>query len=337
MLRNSLVGRAIVVTGWLVAAAGCERRATPVPTASAPQPRRFLTDRVDTTWAYVVPESTIVSPTFLTMDSTQVYLADAGPGVLRAYDRRTGQRRWERTIGANGIRLATGRRAGGVAYVDERSGAIELLAQSGEPAGRIASPDVTSAGAFCELPDGAYLLAGVNHTPSLMTVDTRGHVRRALTLPWRDLQDVVRSQVWLAPTPTGCIASLTYGRGFTAFAGDSFSAPVRYVEYFDVPALEREVRKHADSTITSTGVAEHRIAAVDASVDDSTLAVSFDGTTDVRGHVIDFYAIGDGRYLGSRRLARRPMVYAQRGGLAVALTRVPGGYQLAAWRERAGR
>jgi len=213
---------------------------------------------------------------------------------------------------------------------------VTLLDSAGAVRGHIASADVTHFSSFCELPGGTFLLSGVNNTASVAVVDRRGRVLRALALPWADLHGALNSGAWLASAPTGCVAALVYGRGFARFVADSFARPSRYVEYFDVPE-ERETSGYVgDTLVTSRQIVSHRVAASDAAVDGSVLAVSFEGESDVRAHVIDFYRLPEGAYLGSRKLGRRPLAFTMRHGMAFALSRAPTGFELTAWRESLG-
>jgi hypothetical protein len=104
-----------------------------------------------------------------------------------------------------------------------------------------------------------------------------------------------------------------------------------------VPSVVREVRRARASVITTTQVAAHRVAATDVAADDSLLAVSFEGETDDRAHVVDYYALPDGRYVESRRLARRALAMTMHRGLTIVLSRTPAGYELVAWRAARAR
>ena len=317
----------------LAAIGGCRDAPRSAPATGPTVARRFTRAPVDTTWANALPDSLFVSPAFLAVDATQAYLSDPGASRVHAFDRRTGQRRWTTVVGGETVpRAIAALREGGLAIADDRSGAIVLLDAAGRERGRVTSPDVRFVASLCELPDRAFLLAGVNHSPDLAVLDRAGRVRRAVPLPWADLREALTASLWLASSRDGCVAALTYGRGFAAFVGDSFAAPARYVEYFDVPSVVRDVRRTGDSVITTTQVAAHRVAATDVSVDDSLLAVSFEGETDDRAHVVDYYALPAGRYVESRRLGRRPLALTTGSGLTIALSRTPAGYELVAWR-----
>jgi hypothetical protein len=109
------------------------------------------------------------------------------------------------------------------------------------------------------------------------------------------------------------------------------------VEFFDVPD-ERETSGYSgDTLVTTRQIALHRVAASDAAVDADVLAVSFEGETAVRAHVIDFYRLPTGDYVASRTLGRRPLAFTMRDGMAFALARKPAGFELTAWRESLGR
>jgi hypothetical protein len=334
LVRWSLAApHAVVAPVVLAALVACRDAPRGTPASAPAVARRFAQEPVDTTWASALPDSLLVSPAFLAVDATQAYLSDPGARAVHAFDLRTGQRRWTTPIGGETVpRSIAGLREGGVAIADERSGAVVLLDPTGRERGRVTSPDVHYAASVCELPDRAFLLAGVNHTAGLAVLERTGRVRRAVTLPWPDLHEALTASAWLTASRDGCVAALTYGRGFAAFVGDGFARPARYVEYFDVPSVVHEVRRARDSVITTTQVAAHRVAATDVAADDSLLAVSFEGETGDRAHVVDYYALPDGRYVESRRLARRALAMTMHGGLTIVLSRTPAGYELVAWR-----
>jgi hypothetical protein len=319
--------------------AACRESPPPDPRPESDVRRRLVAGRIDTLWTTKLSDSALVSPAFLTTDGVQLYLSDPSARTVHAFDMTTGQARWTTRPDSGGTRprTITSRHDGGVAFLDDETGVVVAFDRAGREVSRVSSPDVTKADAVCALPDGGYLLAGVNHTADFAVVSNDGHVRRALPTPWSGIHGPIAGSLTLVPSGDGCVAALAYGRGFATYVDSSFRAPSRYVEYFEVPAVNVTVRRALDSTITTSQIDTHRIAAMDASADDSVLAVLFEGETDLRAHVVDFYHLPDGAYLASRRLARRPLAYALGGGVAVALTRGPGSYQLTAWRESIGR
>jgi hypothetical protein len=91
------------------------------------------------------------------------------------------------------------------------------------------------------------------------------------------------------------------GNGFFTFGGARpLGAGAQYVEHVDFPRVVHE----QDGNRTASTLDRPRLAARSLSVGETEVRVLFQGDSDVRGRVVDRYALETGEYLGSWLLPR---------------------------------
>src|SRR5438128_7351746 len=199
-LHRRLTLRHAAIAAMLTAlpAAACRTRdrddaarpALPSPAA----PRRFLAERPETLWTTTFADTEFQGPSFMASDAERVYITDPADRTVHAFDVQTGARRWRRQPLGGHPRALTGLRRGGVAFIDDETGAIGMHHAMGRLGPSIAAAAVRNAGSVCELSDGSFLLSTVNGGAQLAIVERPAHVRRAVSLPWSDLHQGLTAQ-----------------------------------------------------------------------------------------------------------------------------------------------
>ncbi|AHG91415.1 hypothetical protein J421_3878 [Gemmatirosa kalamazoonensis] len=291
----------------VLAALGCERPASPPPSAAPKQgsQRRFAVRAADTSWVRAL-DGADDAPTAssLAADESSLYVTDVGSKTVLAFDQRTGVPRW-RTHGgddSSAVRephAVTSGRTGGIIVYDAARGTLLRVGPDGRV--RRSTPAATAGDAqsICELPDSSVLVSIAASSRGLVRIAPNGTVLSVTPLPWPGLRasgDLL-SAVLLAPTPRGCIAALSFGLGFAEFEGSAFRPAVRFVEPLALPRVVVTRTEHDGGVTVSQSLAEHVLGAIDVGATDAARLVAFDGRSADRAHVVDVYdSLGAYRY-----------------------------------------
>lgn len=338
----------IALAATAACAGGRDRadRADRVESASVgdAHPRRVVSPPWDTLWTRgggAQDDTLLLMPWALAADSARVYVLDAAAYRLVAFRASDGSVAWisGRKGGGPGefagpTAIAT-LPAGGVAVADPRNSRITVLDTAGHVIRELRLASVSDARSMCALADGSLLLATAEDDQPLVLMTVFGRVYRRLALPWADLTDVppLARQARLAATPdhASCVLALELGRGFATFDGTRFTAPHRYVEFFDLPSVE--VRRTLRSR--TQRVLERRIAAYDVAADGGEIAAAFEGRTAAGRRLIDLYDLRSGAYLRSYVLEASVSNLARWGGRYYLVAEREGYPVLLALEERA--
>jgi hypothetical protein len=295
--------------------------------------RRFVRTLSDTLWvAKAAGDSGYGAPLLLAADGRAVYVGDGAAHAILALDAASGVLRWRTDDRRDSLLadvspvLVAARRGGGVMVVDQRDRVtLTYVTADGRASRRVRLASLGDVQAVCELPDSTILVVPSEASRGLPILSRSGVVLRVLPFPWADLRgkSSLLTQLTLTPTPAGCVAALSLGRGFTRFQHGAFSEPVSYVEPVPLPALSREERPVPNGVVISTSLMDHSGAALDAAATSSALFLLFGGHTDDRNHVIDVYSL-DGAYRESFRTPRAPTALAAADSTVFLLTKREG-------------
>lgn len=345
ILRTRFVRVAMLVP--LVAA--CEGREGGAPAESAGAaavaspgaPSRIVADAGPERWR--VTDTSFAEPAAMVAGDGIIVVADAGAARVVALDAATGARRW--TVGtADGIPLPGGLLAPialasaperAVAILDAGARRIHVVGAEGRVRRTVAVPDDIEPRRLCARADGGFVASGADPRGRLLLLAPDGAREATLELPWRDVDtlDDLRLQAVLASRGARCVAALMLGRGFAVIEP---GPPPRvratpYVEPMELPALVTAETASLGRRVRVARVADAPMAAVDVAVTDSLVLVAFHGRSADRAHLVDVYAMTDGRYLRSLRLARPPQAIAATDDALYVLQRDAGRWSVVAF------
>lgn len=284
----------------------------------------------DTLWQTSVGDEAS-SPQQLTTDGRFVFVTEPSKHRIAAYDARTGRAVWRTdTVAEPHLRrfeplIVAPRRAGGLLVLPSEGGAVMRISDHATLDGSITLSPEARPQNLCELPNGDLLLNLDRGSAGFLRTDSNGVVRSIAELPWKDLRaaSTLLTQVVVAPTTDGCVASLVLGRGFARYRGVAFEPPRAYIESIDLPALRRTEHAVPNGVRVSTFLADHVGAANDIAVTQGRTFVSFAGRSAYRNHLIDMYD-SSGAYVESFRFRTRIVAFSASDSALFILTRRSG-------------
>lgn len=188
--------------------------------------------------------------------------------------------------------------AGGLALLDHARGRIRTARGSAQrqiPIAHLASPF-----AMCLLPSGDAIVLTGGVDSALVRVTPQGSVVWARRWPWPAAAQRagLARQGMFAPLPdgTGCVLASVFGDGWAVIDADGQA--VRTAAYH-LRVAEPVVMNRSGAERLSAGIP----AAADVTLRGDTVEVLAVGPSVLAWRQIDRYALRDGRYLGSVRLA----------------------------------
>jgi hypothetical protein len=268
-------------------------------------------------------------PEYLAHDAALVFASDAAAHQVVAFDQKTGETRWSTSTSGAGLRAPgtiAGLPGGGVAILDA-SGSLVVLDSRGKVRTTAALIDGPYARQICALSDSTFLLALLRQRLPLVIVGASGQTLQRLELPWRELRELapMQTQLVLAGSSDGrCIAGLTFGGGLASIREGAVEWTTPYIEPIEAAPLRTKVVTRGDAQTTVLSIGARHPAVRDLSVDDSIIAVIFEGAERTPGSLIDEYDARTGAYRRTRTSERRVMGIQRNGDRAFFLAPLTG-------------
>lgn len=316
------------------------------PRAGAATHRTFTSVRWDTVWYRPGSEqdTSLLLPTMIVADERAVYALDIGGPRVVAFRAMDGVVSWMVGHAGGGpgefrapTNLVLGP-DGSIVVTDAKGNRLTVLRADGTMRQTVPLNAAFNAQRACPLgPDDFLVKQIVDGAPQIVRIDTTGSVKQRYALPWKVLRQLpsLARQIAFTPLPDrhSCVVATFYGPGFAIDSMGHFGGTHPYIERFLPPKVI--VSPHPSGGY-STHFAERRIAALSVAVEHDTMSVLFDGLTNDRARLLDFYRVKDGAYLGSVRLPHREMSMARAGGTYFFLEYRGGLYNLLAVRMLPG-
>ena len=307
----------VLLAGLVCAACGGEVQSDPRELWSEDDvvaERTFLPAEIDSLWSVggTAADTLLLNPYWLSAGAEGVTLWDggrdavirvsAGGEVLWTFGREGGGPGEFRTV--RGIAHLPD---GGVAVVDNVNERLTIVDRDGRLAGETNLSGMAPE-SVASVYDGGLVVLTQLDEPAFLVADENGAVADSVEFPsgrYRELPPMAR-QGRVVGAGAGWVFGFTVGNGWWRIGGDRAAEGFPYAEHADFPGIETSVGETVvgGRTVTtrSTRTTERVTTAMSFGARGDTVFVHYYGESNIRGYLLDLFALADGSYLGSVRL-----------------------------------
>ncbi|MEO8031582.1 MAG: hypothetical protein ABJC74_01130 [Gemmatimonadota bacterium] len=234
---------------------------------------------------------------------------DFGRSALAAFD-RAGQLLWR--FGRKGygpgefaqVRDVKATPDGDISVLDMGTNRVTIVRPDGSMRRMVTLAESPHADQHLPLQNGRTMTATLEAPGTFAFFDSVGRPERRADFPWDEFPklEAIERQGLLAREGRSnrWVDLLMVGDGWYSYEGDSvLPFTGRFIEHLDFPSLIVTSSRSPGRVDRKVQVPRASYGAVGVALQDSVVAVLFEGTSKEADRIIDYYAWSSGRYLGS--------------------------------------